>query len=146
VSTGGLATGITQTTRNFGSSFGLAALGTLLVTVERSHLASRLEKLGLPTASAQATAARLASSRGGGGAPAGVPPALARQVFRAAQVSLGEGMRGALRHGRRHAHWAAIVAARGLRRGLHAAADADPGGPAAAAGVTGVPAAAPSPR
>ena len=31
----GEATGITQTTRNFGASFGLAALGTLLVTVER---------------------------------------------------------------------------------------------------------------
>jgi hypothetical protein len=41
---------------------------------------------------------------------------------------------------------AAIVAARGLRRGLHAAADADAGGPAATAPVPGGPTAEPSPR
>jgi EmrB/QacA subfamily drug resistance transporter len=142
----GEATGITQTTRNFGASFGLAALGTLLVTIERSHLAGRLEKLGLPTASAQATAAKLASSRGSGGPPAGVPAALARQVFRAAQVSLGEGMRAVLYAMAGVMLVAAIVAARGLRRGLHAAADADTGGPAATAGVAGEPTAEPSPR
>jgi EmrB/QacA subfamily drug resistance transporter len=144
----GEATGITQTTRNFGASFGLAALGTLLVTVERSHLVSRLEKLGLPPAGAQATAAQLASSRGSGGAPAGVPTALARQVFRAAQVSLGEGMRAVLYAMAGVMLVAAIVAARGLRRGLHAAADADAdsGGPGAAAGVASEPAAEPTPR
>jgi EmrB/QacA subfamily drug resistance transporter len=140
----GEATGITQTTRNFGASFGLAALGTLLVTVERSHLAGRLEKLGLPPASAQATAAKLASSRGSGGPPAGVPAALARQVFRAAQASLGEGMRAVLYAMAGVMLVAAIVAARGLRRGLHAAADADAGGPAATAGITGEPTPEPS--
>jgi EmrB/QacA subfamily drug resistance transporter len=122
----GEATGITQTTRNFGASFGLAALGTLLVTVERSHLTTRLENLGLPAASAQAAAAKVASSRGSGGPPAGVPAALARQVFRAAQVSLGEGMRGVLYAMAGVMLVAGIVAASGLRRGLHAAADADP--------------------
>ena len=142
----GEATGITQTTRNFGASFGLAALGTLLVTVERSHLAGRLEKLGLPAASAQATAAKIASSRGSGGPPSGVPAALARQVFRAAQVSLGEGMRAVLYAMAGVMLVAAIVAARGLRRGLHAAADADAGGPAATAPVPGEPTAEPSPR
>ena len=44
----GEATGITQTVRNFGASFGLAALGTLLVTVERNHLVTLLQGLGLP--------------------------------------------------------------------------------------------------
>ena len=52
----GEATGITQTMRNFGASFGLAALGTLLVTVERTHLVSRLEGLGLPGPAAHSAA------------------------------------------------------------------------------------------
>jgi EmrB/QacA subfamily drug resistance transporter len=142
----GEATGITQTTRNFGASFGLAALGTLLVTVERTHLASRLEKLGLPTGTAQTTAAKLASSRGSGGPPAGVPAALARQVFHAAQVSLGDGMRAVLYAMAAVMLVAAIVAARGLRRGLHSAGDADAGGPEAATGRTDERAAEPSPR
>jgi EmrB/QacA subfamily drug resistance transporter len=143
----GEATGITQTTRNFGASFGLAALGTLLVTVERTHLVGRLEKLGLPPSGAQAAAAQLASSRGSGGAPAGVPAALARQVFRAAQASLGEGMRAVLYAMAGVMLVAAIVAARGLRRGLHAAADAgeDGGGRGAAVPVPGEPAPQPSP-
>jgi EmrB/QacA subfamily drug resistance transporter len=142
----GEATGITQTVRNFGASFGLAALGTLLVTAERTHLAGRLEKLGLRAAAARSTAAALASSRDSGGAPAGVPAALARQVFRAAQLRLGVGMRAVLYAMAAVMLVAAIVAALGLRRGLHAAADADSGGPGAAAGLAGEPSTEPSPR
>jgi hypothetical protein len=142
----GEATGITQTVRNFGASFGLAALGTLLVTVERTHLVGRLEKLGLPASAAHTTATALASSRGSGGAPAGVPAALARQVYRAAQLSLGVGMRAVLYAMAAVMLAAAIVAATGLRRGLHAAADADTSDPGAAAGMAGEPAAEPSPR
>ncbi len=40
----GEATGVTQTTRNFGASFGLAFLGTLLVSVERNHLVSPADR------------------------------------------------------------------------------------------------------
>jgi EmrB/QacA subfamily drug resistance transporter len=137
----GEATGITQTVRNFGASFGLAALGTLLVTAERTHLVGRLEKLGLPSPAAHTTATALAASRGSGRAPAGVPAALARQVYRAAQLSLGAGMRAVLFAMAAVMLVAAIVAAAGLRRGLHAAADADTG-----TGMAGEPAAEPSPR
>jgi hypothetical protein len=120
----GEATGITQTTRNFGASFGLAALGTLLVTVERDHLVTALERLGLPGAAAHSTASSLSSTHGSGGAPAGVPAALARHVFHAAQVSLGEGMRAVLYAMAAVMALAALVAAAGLRRGIHAAHDA----------------------
>ncbi|HEY1619284.1 MAG TPA: MFS transporter [Streptosporangiaceae bacterium] len=119
----GEATGITQTTRNFGASFGLAALGTLLVTVERSHLTSGLTALGLPSAAAHKAATTLSSTRGGK-PPASVPAALSRQVFHVAQVSLAEGMRAVLYAMAGVMLVAAIVAAAGLRRGIHAAADA----------------------
>jgi EmrB/QacA subfamily drug resistance transporter len=135
----GEATGITQTVRNFGASFGLAALGTLLVTVERNHLVTRLERLGLPAPAAHSAAARLASTRGGS-APASVPPALARHVFQSAQLSLGEGMQAVLYAMAGVMLVAAIVAARGLRPGLHAAPDAQTGPTAAATAAGGEPA------
>jgi EmrB/QacA subfamily drug resistance transporter len=119
----GEATGITQTVRNFGASFGLAALGTLLVTVERHHLTGGLEKLGLAASAARRTAAQLASTRGGS-APAGVSAAAARAVFHQAQLSLAVGMRAVLYAMGGVMLVAAIVAARGLRRGIHAAGDA----------------------
>jgi EmrB/QacA subfamily drug resistance transporter len=123
----GEATGITQTVRNFGASVGLAALGTLLVTVERNQLVSGLEKLGLPSPSAQHVATALSSTRGAG-APGSVPSALAHRVFQAAQLSLGDGMRAVLYAMAGVMLIAGIVAARGLHRGIHAAADA-PAGP-----------------
>jgi EmrB/QacA subfamily drug resistance transporter len=127
----GEATGITQTVRNFGASFGLAALGTLLVTEERNHLVTGLERLGLPTSAAHRAAAQLASSRGGS-APASVPAALARKVFHAAQLSLGQGMKAVLYAMAAVMLVAALVAAAGLRRGIHAAPDTQTGPTAAA--------------
>jgi EmrB/QacA subfamily drug resistance transporter len=118
----GEATGITQTVRNFGASFGLAALGTLLVTVERNHLTSGLEKLGLAGPVARSTASRIASTRGGS-APSSVSSAVAHQVFRQAQLSLADGMRAVLYAMAGVMALAAIVAARGLRRGIHTAGD-----------------------
>jgi hypothetical protein len=41
----GEATGITQTIRNYGASLGLAILGTILLTVQRSQLTASLTKL-----------------------------------------------------------------------------------------------------
>jgi len=118
----GEATGITQTVRNFGASFGLAALGTLLVTVERNHLVTRLQGLGLPGGAAHSAATRLSSSHGGG-APSSVPTALARQVFHAAQLSLAQGMQAVLYAMAGVMAVAAIAATVGLRRGIHTAAD-----------------------
>jgi EmrB/QacA subfamily drug resistance transporter len=62
----GEATGITQTVRNFGSSLGLAVLGTILVTQLRSHLTTSLIGQGVPSAQAHRTAndiAQLKSAR-----------------------------------------------------------------------------------
>jgi EmrB/QacA subfamily drug resistance transporter len=44
----GEATGITQTVRNFGSSLGLAVLGTILISENRSNLESTLSAKGIP--------------------------------------------------------------------------------------------------
>jgi hypothetical protein len=120
--------------RNFGSSFGLAALGTLLITVERSHLVTKLEALGLPPGPAHSAASSLSSSRGSS-APSSVPAALARSVFHAAQVSLAEGMRAVLYGMAIAMAIAGVVALFGLRRGIHTAEDR-----ADEAGSTGEPA------
>jgi EmrB/QacA subfamily drug resistance transporter len=114
----GEATGVTQTTRNFGASFGLAALGTLLVTIEKSHLTSRLESLGLPRATAHRTASALATTRQSK-PPAGIPPAVAGHVFHAAQLSVANGMQAVLYSMAGVMTLAAIVAASGLRSGFH---------------------------
>ncbi len=52
----GEATGITQTVRNFGSSLGLAILGSLLITWNRSNLESALGAKGVPKDKADAVA------------------------------------------------------------------------------------------
>jgi fucose permease len=48
----GEATGITQTVRNFGSSLGLAVLGTILILENKSNLESTLGAQGVPKAQA----------------------------------------------------------------------------------------------
>jgi EmrB/QacA subfamily drug resistance transporter len=52
----GEATGITQTVRNFGSSVGLAILGSLLITWNKSNLESALGAKGVPKDKADAVA------------------------------------------------------------------------------------------
>jgi EmrB/QacA subfamily drug resistance transporter len=122
----GEATGVTQTVRNFGASLGLAALGTLLVSVNRDHLVTSLTGLGLPGRAAHSAAAQLASTRGAG-LPAAVPQSLAGRVFAAAQLSLSEGIRAVLYAMAGVMLVAAIVAARGLRPGIHTAPQSQEG-------------------
>jgi EmrB/QacA subfamily drug resistance transporter len=50
----GEATGITQTVRNFGSSLGLAVLGTVLILENKSNLETTLGAQGVPKAKADA--------------------------------------------------------------------------------------------
>jgi EmrB/QacA subfamily drug resistance transporter len=119
----GEATGVTQTVRNFGASFGLAALGTLLVTVERSRLTTRLLNLGLPSGAAHSTAKAIASNRQSK-PPSGVSGAEAAHVFHAASLSVADGMQAVLYGMAGVMAVAAIVARVGLRRGIHAAPDA----------------------
>jgi EmrB/QacA subfamily drug resistance transporter len=52
----GEATGITQTVRNFGSSLGLAVLGSILILENKSNLESSLGAKGVPKAQADAVA------------------------------------------------------------------------------------------
>lgn len=53
----GEATGITQTVRNFGSSLGLAVLGSILVLQNKSNIESSLADKGVPKAQADEVAA-----------------------------------------------------------------------------------------
>jgi EmrB/QacA subfamily drug resistance transporter len=64
----GEATGITQTVRNYGSSLGLAVLGTILITENTNNVESALGKLGLPQGVADRIASDLSNS---GGRPTG---------------------------------------------------------------------------
>ena len=59
----GEATGITQTIRNYGASLGLAVLGTILLTVQRSKLTASLQAQHVPHAAQ--VAATFSQSQGG---------------------------------------------------------------------------------
>ncbi len=83
----GEATGITQTVRNFAASLGLAILGTILLTQNRLNLENSLEKIGVPTATADRFAEKL-SQAGGGNRAEFVSEfgAKAKQAFGAVQL------------------------------------------------------------
>ncbi len=57
----GEATGITQTVRNFGSSLGLAVLGSILILENKSNLESSLGAKGVPKSQADAVAGCVSS-------------------------------------------------------------------------------------
>lgn len=88
----GEVTGITQTIRNFGSSLGLAVMGSLLITQNRENIESSLSGFGVPTEKADAIAASLSES--GGGSAAGDFGQHAGQrveeVFRAVQFDYAD--------------------------------------------------------
>lgn len=62
----GEATGITQTVRNFGSSLGLAVLGTILILQNKSHLETTLGAHGVPKDKVDQIAESLNEAGGGG--------------------------------------------------------------------------------
>jgi hypothetical protein len=86
----GEATGITQTVRNYGASLGLAVLGTILLTVERSHLTPALARLGVPHAAS--VSKQISESRS---APTGVVTSSAqyRETLHAVQLSFAQATR-----------------------------------------------------
>ena len=61
----GEVTGITQTTRNFGASLGLALLGTILVIQNKANIESSLTAAGVPKARADQIADALSHAGGG---------------------------------------------------------------------------------
>lgn len=82
----GEATGITQTVRNFGSSLGLALLGTVLILQNKSNLESTLGEEGIPKSQADKIAESLTEAGGGNEAAfAEQAGAKASQIFNAVQ-------------------------------------------------------------
>ncbi|MGH3287396.1 MAG: MFS transporter [Streptosporangiaceae bacterium] len=112
----GEATGITQTVRNYGASLGFAILGTILISEFRTAITSSLTAKGLPGPAAAAEAAKIAQLQGGSGNPAAIPQFIradfagaTHDVLIAMAVIMGV---------------AALVALRGLKRGVQADAEA----------------------
>ena len=112
----GEATGITQTVRNYGASVGFAILGTILISEFRSAITSSLTARGLPGPAAAAEAAKIAQLQGGNGNPAAIPQFI-RADFAGATRDVLIGM--AVIMG-----LAALVAMRGLKRGVQDDAEA----------------------
>ena len=112
----GEATCITQTVRNYGASAGFAILGTLLISVFRSRITSSLVAKGVPHRAAAALASKIAELQGGSGNVTAIPPFIRADFADATRVVL-YGM--AVIMG-----LAALVALRGLERGVQRETDA----------------------
>jgi EmrB/QacA subfamily drug resistance transporter len=72
-------TGITQTSRNFGASLGLAVLGTIFTSRNKVNVTAALTSHGVPKAAAEKVAASFGSA-GASTSPSGQPHALVRAV------------------------------------------------------------------
>jgi EmrB/QacA subfamily drug resistance transporter len=108
----GEASGITQTVRNYAASLGLAILGTILVSQMRERLVTSFIARGLTSSRAHVEAAGIAQSAGGGGSGStSAIPHFIRLDFAYATRSVLQVMAGIMAV-------AAIVALRGLRRGV----------------------------
>jgi EmrB/QacA subfamily drug resistance transporter len=115
----GEVSGITQTVRNYGSSIGLAVLGTILINENRSNIESSLGRLGIPTARADAIAQSLTQS-GGGNRHAGFSKhagSKAAEVFHAVQLDFAEATRIVFLAMAGCLAVAAVIALVGLQRG-----------------------------
>jgi fucose permease len=90
----GEATGILQTLRNFGSSLGLAILGTVLILETKAKLEGSLTGLGIPTERADAIADSLSQSGGGAasGAFSGLSGPRAERIFETVQHDYAQAM------------------------------------------------------
>jgi EmrB/QacA subfamily drug resistance transporter len=117
----GEATGITQTVRNYASSLGLAILGTVLVTVMKSHTKTTLLAQGVAPAEASRQASAIAQSVGGtgGGGSTSTIPHYVRLDFAYATRSVLYIMAGIMA-------LAAVVAFVGLTRGVQEEVAPDP--------------------
>jgi len=119
----GEVTGITQTVRNYGSTFGLAVLGTVLTTVFSNHLATSFSSLGIP---ANAVPDLSQSSGSSQDALAAAPAALRGPIQTAVQhdfatgiqavligmsIALGVAFVAALRHPGRQAYAPTVIIA-----------------------------------
>lgn len=86
----GEATGITQTVRNYGSSLGMAVLGTILITLNVRYVTGTLEDQGLPAAQAEQIAHSLSQSGGGDSSTFNENTPQAQHIFEAVQTDFAE--------------------------------------------------------
>ncbi len=106
----GEATGITQTVRNYSSTLGLAVLGTISVSVMRSHVDSSLRAQGAPPGVASRQAASISQLHNSGGSTSTIPHFI--------RLDFAYGIRTVLFVMAGVMAVAAIVAAFGLRAGV----------------------------
>jgi EmrB/QacA subfamily drug resistance transporter len=76
----GEATGITQTVRNFGSSLGLAVLGSILILQNRSNLEATADKHGIPKEVGSEIADQISQGTGAGETPEHLPAPVQKVV------------------------------------------------------------------
>ena len=76
----GEVTGITQTIRNYGSTLGIAVLGTVLTTVFTNHLTTSLAHLGVPHSVAMSIAHGSTQAGNGPNALSSAPASLRPQI------------------------------------------------------------------
>jgi EmrB/QacA subfamily drug resistance transporter len=76
----GEATGITQTVRNFGSSLGLAVLGSILILENRSNLEATADENGIPKQIGSQIADQISQGTGAGAEPEHLPPKVQKLV------------------------------------------------------------------
>ncbi|HEX3041555.1 MAG TPA: MFS transporter [Solirubrobacterales bacterium] len=76
----GEATGITQTVRNFGSSLGLAVLGSVLILENRSNLEATADKHGFPKEVGKEIADQISQGTGAGESPEHLPAQVQKVV------------------------------------------------------------------
>ncbi len=89
----GEVTGITQTVRNLGASLGLAVLGTILISQNRSNIEDSFEKLGASKEVADGVANSITQSGGGQGSDAlAAGGEKAKEYLEAVQQSVAQSM------------------------------------------------------
>jgi EmrB/QacA subfamily drug resistance transporter len=112
-------TGITQTARNFGASFGFAVLGAVLISRNETTITGALTRDGVPNAVAHRIASSFGAGASGGQSRSGQPHALVHTVqlaFAHSTQTIVYIMAGVMAA-------TFLVAVRGLPRGRPAAAD-----------------------
>ena len=122
----GEATGITQTVRNFGSSLGMAVLGTILITQQKIKIEESLAGFGIPKGEADSIADSLSESGGGDAAHfAGETGKQEKEIFDSVQVDFAQAMEVVFYAMAGVMALAFIVALLWMPRGLVEPADAD---------------------
>jgi EmrB/QacA subfamily drug resistance transporter len=118
----GEATGVTQTTRNFGATVGIAGLGTLFTAMVARRVTSDLVRAGVPRGKATRIASGASQSQFGGSTSLGGQHST--QALTIAHDAVAYGMRAVLVGMAVIMALALLIASVGLRRGIHYSADA----------------------